>query len=100
MPAESDGTARGPVDPPVPGTGATYGEDVDEDRDTLQGLLVAQVLVAIVAVGYGVVTGDWPWTWEIIGGCLIFAVALSVFFWARKALRQRRAGRARGAPGN
>ena len=107
MPAVSDGTARGSADPPVPDTGAssdalaaTCGEDVDKDRDTLQGLLVAQVLVAIVGVGYGVVTGDWSETWEIVGGCLIFAVALCVFFWARKAVRRHRADRARGAPGN
>lgn len=100
MTAESDGTARSAANTPVPDTGSTSGEDVDEDGDTWQSLLVAQVLVAIVAVGYGAITGNWPDAWEIIGGCLMLAVAASAFFQVRKVVRRRRADRAPGAPGD
>ncbi|BCY11645.1 hypothetical protein [Actinoplanes sp. L3-i22] len=87
MTAEPAGTAPGAADPPA---------IAGEDDGTWQSLLAAQVLVSIVAVGYGVGTGDWSFTRETIGGCVMFAVAVSVYFRARKAVRRRRASRPRG----
>lgn len=86
--ASSDPTSPTPlVDPADPISGSA---PEGEDSGTWQSLLVAQILVTLIALGYGFVTGDWSETWTMIGGCVILAVAAGVLFRIRKTLRNRR----------
>ncbi|WIN00067.1 hypothetical protein ACTOB_003747 [Actinoplanes oblitus] len=84
----ADPTSSTPLDGPA---GPLHQTDpVGEDSGTMQSLLAAQVLVTLIALGYGVFTGDWSETWTMIGGCLVFAAAAWVFFQIRTMLRDRR----------